>query len=188
MRRWGTCAVCFDWACVYQSIRIWKRTLRLSSLLFINTPFSILRGKNMPILNEQHLFHKLLWSYLRFRDSVSNEKSKYWRKVGVSWWVFQTRLFHIASKVLKSKWWQCCKGRKGMMAAHLFGGPWCKRAIILSCVTQCVYFLHHSWLYFLVKSWPHPPLYIFDSLQNPSLWSLRLAFVWQGGVCILPCI
>lgn len=132
------------WACVYQSIRIWKRTLRLSSRLFINTSFSILRGRNAPILNEEHLFHKLLWSYLRFRDSVSKEKSKYWRKVGISWWVFQTRLFHIASKVLKSKWWQCCKGKKGMMAAHRFGGPWCKRAIILSCVTQCVYFFHHS--------------------------------------------
>lgn len=33
-----------------------------------------------------------------------------------------------------------------------------------------------------MRSWPHPPLCIFDSLQNPSLWSLRLAFVWHGGL------
>lgn len=62
---------------------------------------------------------------------------------------------------------------------------WIKGAILLTCATQCVHFFHHcpAGFYFFVRPFDHTLHCAFlDSLQNPSLRRLRLAFVWHGGL------
>lgn len=55
-------------------------------------------------------------------------------------------------------------------------------SVFISSITAQLLFLLLFFFFFCETIWPHPPLCIFDSLQNPSLWRLRLAFVWHGGL------